>query len=67
MLPLNRVYTPQELRAASRLTPTDRPSSLGVHRTAAPPDGRGRRGNLVAALLRRVGRSAVRRSAPSAI
>jgi hypothetical protein len=66
MLPFNRVYTPEELRAASHLTRTDRQSSLGIYRTVGRPARRGR-GKLFAALLRRFGRTPVRRSAPGTI
>ena len=66
MLPFNRVYTPQELRAASRLVLADH------HRPVVARDMTARRADVSRgrALLglgqRLFGRSGLRRQAPSA-
>jgi hypothetical protein len=67
MLPFNRVYTPDELRAMSRLTPADPQASLLVARTTTQLGARGRRETLVTALRRLFGRTGVRRSAPGTV
>jgi len=66
MLPFNRLYTPQELSAASRLTPTDRNVPVVDRRTASRPAGTGRGGALLALRQRLFGRAGLRRSAPTA-
>jgi hypothetical protein len=52
MLPINRIYTPDELRAASRLRPADERFSFSPVRTA----GAARRLGVTAALLLRLRR-----------
>jgi len=65
MLPMNRVYTPLELRAASRLTPTNLNAPVVDHRSQTRPAGPGR-GRALVALRQLFGRAGLRRSAPSA-
>ena len=66
MLPLNRVYTPQELRVASRLTPTRASEPVVDHRLESLTARPGRRPGLAALWQRLSARAGVRRSAPSA-
>lgn len=65
MLPFNRIYTPQELQAMSRLTPAH-PRPLASHAPAHRPAPTGRGGLLVALRQRLFARGGLRRSAPSA-
>jgi hypothetical protein len=67
MLPMNRIYTPEELRAMSRLTPVELRVPVRSARQAVGPTGIGGRGSLVAMLRRICSRSAVRRSAPGTV
>ncbi|HET9770819.1 MAG TPA: hypothetical protein VFS16_08015 [Acidimicrobiia bacterium] len=65
MLPLNRIYTPEELRAVARLSPADPRKSVGSPRTAPRTGGtRGTRGSLLAVVQRLVARGGFRRAAP---
>jgi hypothetical protein len=61
MLPLNRIYTPEELRAMCRLTPVE-PGTVSPHRKGASV-GRDR-GALLGVLQRLVSRGGFRRPAP---
>lgn len=65
MLPFNRIYTPQELRAMSRLTP-GHPQPVGSHPATDRPAPTNGGGLLVALRHRLFGRTGLRRSAPSA-
>jgi hypothetical protein len=61
MLPFNRVYTPQELLTASRLTPAER-QPLGVVRM--PVERAASRRTLAALLQRLTTRGGLRRPRP---
>jgi hypothetical protein len=61
MLPLNRIYTPEELRAMCRLSPVA-PGTVGPHRNGASA-GRSR-GAFLGVLQRLVSRGGLRRPAP---
>ena len=66
MLPFNRIYTPQELRAASRLTLTDHHGPVVAREITGRRAGVSR-GRAVLGLGQRLfGRSGLRRHAPSA-
>jgi hypothetical protein len=62
MLPLNRIYTPEEIRAAARLSPAQFRNPAGAGRRVAPVSSE--RGPLVALLQRFVARGGFRRPAP---
>jgi hypothetical protein len=67
MLPMNRIYTAQELRAMSRLTPVELRTPVRPARQTRGSSVIGGRRSLVALLRRISGRSAVRRSAPGTV
>jgi hypothetical protein len=67
MLPFNLVYTPQELRAMSRLTPAGPHSPLAAPRTTDRSAERATSVTIVALVRRLLGRPGVRRSAPGTI
>ena len=66
MLPLNRIYTPQELRAMSRLTPTDLCAPLPAREITGRQAGVSRGRALLILGQRLFGRTVLRRQAPSA-
>jgi hypothetical protein len=67
MLPMNRIYTAQELRAMSRLTPVELRTPVPAARKAGGSTGSGAGGRLAARLRRICARAVVRRSAPGTI
>ncbi|MEW6476988.1 MAG: hypothetical protein AB1679_32430 [Actinomycetota bacterium] len=67
MLPFNRIYAPEELRAMSRLTPTGAQPYTGAAGTVDGPAGPGTRGTLARLVQRLLRRNAARRPAPGTI
>jgi hypothetical protein len=65
MLPFNRLYTPQELQAASRLAPAELNAPVVDRPVSSRPAAAGRGRGLVALRQRLFGRAGLRRSAPS--
>ena len=65
MLPFNRIYTPQELRAASRLGPTTRQAPIEAGETTGRRAGLSRGRALLALGQRLFGRTGLGHEAPS--
>ena len=64
---INRVYTAEEVRAMSRLTPADPRSLLHPQRPTGGPVRDGSRPTFATVLSRLLRRSGVRRAAPGTI
>ncbi len=62
MLPMNRIYTPEELRTLSRLSPVESGTPVAPRRQAVATRRGG--GALLALLQRLVDRGGLRRPAP---